>query len=200
MILGKKVYNESYVLDSQDNMPIRCGQFILPLFIITETQKTLDGIKIKAIQMHHLEDKALVWKGDTYSFDLPVPDEDEPILYGDINGDGLIDVLDVVDVGVLEEVYVGVFSEVDEGAVEEVIDEHYQNQINQIESDEKELRNKIIKFREDELNHKDIAYNEGATKEGFYSIFDKIIKTGSKLAIKISKTIEENFIFFIKIV
>tara|TARA_Y100001937_G_scaffold19705_1_gene27241 strand:- start:451 stop:2838 length:2388 start_codon:yes stop_codon:yes gene_type:complete len=96
MILGKKVYNESYVLDSQDDMPIRCGQFILPLFMITETQKTLDGIKIKAIQMHHLEDKALVWKGDTYSFDLPVPDEDEPILYGDINGDGLVDVLDVV--------------------------------------------------------------------------------------------------------
>tara|TARA_R100000654_G_scaffold3923_1_gene12278 strand:+ start:1588 stop:3975 length:2388 start_codon:yes stop_codon:yes gene_type:complete len=96
MILGKKVYNESYVLSSQDDMPIRCGQFILPLFMITETQKTLDGIKIKAIQMHHLEDKALVWKGNTYSFDLPVPDEDEPILYGDINGDGLVDVLDVV--------------------------------------------------------------------------------------------------------
>ena len=55
-------------------------------------------------------------------------------------------------------------------SVEEVIDEHYQNQINQIESDEKELRNKIIKFREDELNHKDIAYNEGATKDGLYSI------------------------------
>ncbi len=74
-------------------------------------------------------------------------------------------------------------------SVEEVIDEHYQNQINQIESDEKELRNKIIKFREDELNHKDIAYNEGATKDGLYSILDKIIKTGSKIAINISEKI-----------
>ena len=74
-------------------------------------------------------------------------------------------------------------------SVEEVIDEHYQNQINQIESDEKELRNKIIKFREDELNHKNIAYNEGATKQGFYSIIDKVIKTGSKLAIKISEKV-----------
>ena len=74
-------------------------------------------------------------------------------------------------------------------SVEEVIDEHYQNQINQIESDEKELRNKIIKFREDELNHKDIAYNEGATKDGLYSILDKIIKTGSKIAISISEKV-----------
>jgi len=74
-------------------------------------------------------------------------------------------------------------------SVEEVIDEHYQNQINQIGSDEKELRNKIIKFREDELNHKDIAYNEGATKDGLYSILDKIIKTGSKIAINISEKV-----------
>ena len=74
-------------------------------------------------------------------------------------------------------------------SVEEVIDKHYQNQINQIESDEKELRNKIIKFREDELHHKNIAYSEGATKDGLYSIFDKIIKTGSKIAINISEKI-----------
>ena len=74
-------------------------------------------------------------------------------------------------------------------SVEEVIDEHYQNQINQIGSDEKELRNKIIKFREDELNHKDIAYNEGATKQGLYSLLDKIIKTGSKIAINISEKV-----------
>ena len=33
-------------------------------------------------------------------------------------------------------------------SVEEVIDEHYQNQINQLKNDEKELKNKIIKFRE----------------------------------------------------
>ena len=74
-------------------------------------------------------------------------------------------------------------------SVEEVIDEHYQNQINQIESDEKELRNKIIKFREDELNQKNIANNVGATKDGLYSILDKIIKTGSKIAINISEKI-----------
>ena len=74
-------------------------------------------------------------------------------------------------------------------SVEEVIDKHYQNQINQLKNDEKELKSKIIKFRDDELHHKDIAYEEGATKEGFYLIMDKIIKTGSKIAIGISEKI-----------
>ena len=74
-------------------------------------------------------------------------------------------------------------------SVEEVIDKHYQNQIDQLGTDEKELKKKIIKFREDELHHKDIAYEEGASKKGFYSIMDKIIKTGSKVAINISEKI-----------
>ena len=74
-------------------------------------------------------------------------------------------------------------------SVEEVIDEHYQNQINQLGNEEKNLKKKIIKFREDEIDHKDIAYEEGATKEGPYSILDKIIKTGSKIAINISEKI-----------
>ena len=74
-------------------------------------------------------------------------------------------------------------------SVEEVIDEHYLNQINQLDEDEKFLKNKITKFREDELNHKDIAYEKGATKKGPYSILDKIIKTGSKIAINISEKI-----------
>ena len=74
-------------------------------------------------------------------------------------------------------------------SVEEVIDKHYLSQINQLEDDEKELKKKIIKFREDELHHKDIAYEKGATKKGFYSLLDKIIKTGSKIAINISEKI-----------
>ncbi len=74
-------------------------------------------------------------------------------------------------------------------SVEEVIDEHYKSQIDQIEVDEKDLREKIIKFRQDELDHKDIAYEEGATKKGLYSIMDKIIKSSSKIAIKISEKI-----------
>ena len=74
-------------------------------------------------------------------------------------------------------------------SVEEVIDEHYSNQIKELKIDEKKLKEKIIKFREDELHHKNIAYEEGATKKGIYSILDKIIKTGSKIAINISEKI-----------
>ena len=74
-------------------------------------------------------------------------------------------------------------------SVEEVIDEHYKKQINQLEPDENILKEKIKKFREDELHHKDIAYKEGATKKGLYKILDKIIKTGSKVAINISEKI-----------
>ena len=59
----------------------------------------------------------------------------------------------------------------------------------ELENDEKKLKEKIIKFREDELHHKDIAYKEGATKKGMYSILDKLIKTGSKIAINISEKI-----------
>ena len=74
-------------------------------------------------------------------------------------------------------------------SVEEVIDKHYLDQINQLGPDEKELKKKIIKFREDELHHKDIAYEKGASKKGLYSIMDKIIKTGSRIAINISEKV-----------
>ena len=74
-------------------------------------------------------------------------------------------------------------------SVEEVIDEHYQNQIDQLGMDEIELKDKITKFRLDELHHKNMAYEKGATKEGLYGILDKIIKTGSKVAINISEKI-----------
>ena len=74
-------------------------------------------------------------------------------------------------------------------SVEEVIDVHYKKQIHQLKPDEKILKEKIKKFRLDELHHKDIAYEKGATKKGLYKILDRIIKTGSKVAINISEKI-----------
>jgi ubiquinone biosynthesis monooxygenase Coq7 len=74
-------------------------------------------------------------------------------------------------------------------SVEEVIDGHYKDQTYKLGEDEKELKEKIIKFREDELHHKEIAYDNGATKEGLFGVLDKIIKTSSKIAIKISEKI-----------
>tara|TARA_B100000959_G_scaffold264148_1_gene304302 strand:- start:93 stop:626 length:534 start_codon:yes stop_codon:yes gene_type:complete len=74
-------------------------------------------------------------------------------------------------------------------SVEEVIDDHYKNQLDKLGDDEKELKNSIEKFRQEEIDHKNEAYNKGATKEGLYSILDKIIRTSSKAAIKISEKI-----------
>jgi len=74
-------------------------------------------------------------------------------------------------------------------SVEEVISDHYKSQSYRLEEDEEELKNKIIKFREDELNHKDIAYEGGANKDGLYGLLDKVIKTSSRIAIKISEKI-----------
>ena len=74
-------------------------------------------------------------------------------------------------------------------SVEEVIEKHYENQLKKIGSDEKDLKDKIEKFKSDEINHKNIAYETGATNKGLYSIMDKIIRTSSKIAITISEKI-----------
>ena len=49
-------------------------------------------------------------------------------------------------------------------SVEEVIEDHYQDQLKKIGNDEKELKAKIEKFKRDEINHKNIAYDTGASK------------------------------------
>ena len=74
-------------------------------------------------------------------------------------------------------------------SVEEVIEDHYQNQLKKLGNDEMELKAKIEKFKNDEINHKNTAYELGATNKGLYSIMDKIIRTGSKIAITISEKI-----------
>ena len=74
-------------------------------------------------------------------------------------------------------------------SVEEVIEAHYENQLKKIGSDEKDLKIKIEKFKSDEVNHKNIAYDSGASKSGIYSLMDKLIQTGSKIAINISEKI-----------
>ena len=74
-------------------------------------------------------------------------------------------------------------------SVEEVIGDHYKNQSYKLNEDENDLKEKILKFRDDELSHKDIAYEGGANKKGFYGILDKVIKTSSRIAITISEKI-----------
>ena len=74
-------------------------------------------------------------------------------------------------------------------SVEEVIEDHYQNQLKKIGNDEIDLKAKIEKFKGDEVYHKNIAYETGATNKGLYSVKDKVIKTGSRIAITISEKI-----------
>jgi len=74
-------------------------------------------------------------------------------------------------------------------SVEEVIENHYQNQLEKLGDDEKNLKAKIVKFRNDEINHKNIAYNSGASNKGIYSIIDRVIQASSKIAITISEKI-----------
>ena len=51
-------------------------------------------------------------------------------------------------------------------SVEEVIENHYQNQLNELGDDEKDLKEKIEKFRGDEIAHKNTAYEAGAINKG----------------------------------
>ena len=74
-------------------------------------------------------------------------------------------------------------------SVEEIIDGHYKDQTYKLGKDEEELKKKIMKFRQDELDHKNIAYDNGATKKGLFGILDKVIKTSSRIAITISEKI-----------
>ena len=74
-------------------------------------------------------------------------------------------------------------------SVEEVIDGHYKDQTYKLGKDEEKLKKKIMKFRQDELDHKDIAYENGATKKGLFGVLDKVIKTSSRIAITISEKI-----------
>ena len=74
-------------------------------------------------------------------------------------------------------------------SVEEVIEDHYQNQLKKLGNDEMDLKAKIEKFIEEEVNHKNMAYKLGASNKGIYSIMDKLIRTGSRIAITISEKI-----------
>ena len=68
-------------------------------------------------------------------------------------------------------------------AVEEVIEAHYQKQIDELEDIHDDVREKIIKFQEDEVEHKNTAINQGSQQTFGYSILRKTINETTKLAI-----------------
>ena len=74
-------------------------------------------------------------------------------------------------------------------AVEKVIGEHYQEQLNLIKDDYRDLKKTISKFRDDELEHHDIGIEHDAESAPGYKIMSKVIELGCKTAIAISKKI-----------
>lgn len=85
-------------------------------------------------------------------------------------------------------------------AVEEVIDEHYQQQLNFIEKEKKfldkneqdkllVLKEKIEKFRAEELEHRDIGYDHHAAELPYFKPLSAMVKLTTKFAIAVSKKI-----------
>ena len=74
-------------------------------------------------------------------------------------------------------------------AVEKVIGEHYQEQLELLGDDHKDLKKTITKFRDDELEHHDIGIEHDAENAPGYKIMSKVIELGCKTAIAISKKI-----------
>lgn len=75
--------------------------------------------------------------------------------------------------------------------VEEAIDEHYQSQIDALEpyADEAGLRETCVKFREEELDHRDTGLRHGAEQAPGYHALTGAVKAASKLAIWLSTRI-----------
>ena len=74
-------------------------------------------------------------------------------------------------------------------AVEEAIDAHYADQIAALDDSEAELRNTLSTFRDDELQHRDIALQHGAEQAPGYRLLSAAIKAGCRMAIRISERI-----------
>jgi 3-demethoxyubiquinol 3-hydroxylase len=85
-------------------------------------------------------------------------------------------------------------------AVEEVIDQHYREQLELLKKEEafldekqqeeiNKLKEKIEKFRLEELEHRDTAYQNKAAELAYFKPLSAFIKSATKLAIAVSKKI-----------
>jgi ubiquinone biosynthesis monooxygenase Coq7 len=72
-------------------------------------------------------------------------------------------------------------------AVENVIEEHYAQQIAELEARDPALAAELTTFRDEELAHRDLAVKEGAREAPGYALLGAVIRTGCRAAIKISE-------------
>jgi ubiquinone biosynthesis monooxygenase Coq7 len=74
-------------------------------------------------------------------------------------------------------------------AVEEAIEAHYADQVAALDDSEDELRSTLGRFREDELQHREIGLQHGAEQTPGYRLLSAAIKVGCKMAIRISERV-----------
>lgn len=75
-------------------------------------------------------------------------------------------------------------------AVESVIEEHYADQISELEAEgESELAARFTKFRDDEMAHRDLSASEGAAQAPGYPVLYALIRLGCRAAIRISEKV-----------
>jgi ubiquinone biosynthesis monooxygenase Coq7 len=74
-------------------------------------------------------------------------------------------------------------------AVEETIDQHYAAQRAALGGEEVELSATVEKFRQEELEHRDIGLAFGAERAPGYKLLTGLIRAGCKAAIKLSEVV-----------
>lgn len=74
-------------------------------------------------------------------------------------------------------------------AVEEVIGEHYQKQAEILGEDERGLHAIVERFRDEELEHRDIAVDHEGREVQHYQLLRSVIQRGCRTAIKIAEKI-----------
>ena len=89
-IQGTKIFGETYTQTSIT----RNGQEIYPYFMVYETNKNLEKVDIKLIQLHNLDINSL---GTVEEPEAQQEESNVVLPTGDVNGDGNIDVVDIVN-------------------------------------------------------------------------------------------------------
>lgn len=74
-------------------------------------------------------------------------------------------------------------------AIETEIDKHYGEQLAELGDQDPELTGDIAAFRADELEHRDVARDAGATNALGYPLLTAAIRAGCRVAIELSKRI-----------
>ena len=73
--------------------------------------------------------------------------------------------------------------------MEEVIDQHYAAQVERLGDSDPALKATVEDFRAEEIAHRDAAIAMGAEEAPGYRVLSEAIKTGCRIAIRLSEKI-----------